>query len=293
MKAALLIVGTVTCFAFMDATAKWLGTVAALPSLQVVAFRYLVSVVFASLLLNPLRLREHARTRRPALQIGRSAMLVLSTTCSYVAVCHMELTVMTTLVFAAPLITPLLAGPLLGEKIGPRRIIAVLIGFAGVLVVTRPFGHAFDAWALLPLAGALLNALYSIATRKLAASDPPETTLFYTGTVGSAVLLPVLFGVWQTPPTPLAWTLLLLIGALGALAHWLLILAHRRAAASFLAPFNYAQLLWTIVIGRVAFGEIPDAWTLTGGGIIIAAGLYVFHRERVRAREGGAGTTAS
>ena len=251
--------------------------------------RYLGSVVIVSLLLGPTRLPSIARTNRPGLQCLRSTCLLLSTICSYVSLCYLSLTEMTTLTFVSPLLVPLLAGPFLGEKIGPRRITAIIIGFAGVLVVTRPGFHAMSLAVLLPLTGAGLNAFYNVTTRKLSGQDTPETTLFYTGLVGAAAMLPVLGAVWTTPATLLEWVLLALIGTLGALAHWLLILAHKYAPASLLAPFFYTQLLGAALIGTIAFGELPGSWTLLGGGIIIASGLYVFYREQaVRRTQGSA-----
>jgi drug/metabolite transporter (DMT)-like permease len=267
----------------MDASAKWLGQHA--NPMQIVAVRYIGSAFFVILLLNPLHIPRLLRTNRPCLQCVRSACLVLSTTCAYVAVHYLALTDMTTLTFASPLIVPLLAGPFLGEKIGPRRVIAIGVGFAGVLLVTRPGGHGLHPAALLVLVGALMNAFYSIATRKLAECDTPETTLFYTGMVGSVVLLPVLPFVWTTPTQPAVWALMAGISVLGALAHWLLILAHKYAQASLLAPFYYMQLFGAVVIARIVFNETPDKWTLSGGAVIIASGLYVLYREQVRKRE--------
>jgi drug/metabolite transporter (DMT)-like permease len=200
----------------------------------------------------------------------------------WTAVRFITLTKLTSITFAAPLIVALLAGPLLGEKIGPRRLVAVFVGFAGVLVVTRPFGGAMHPATVLAVVAAFANALYSILTRKLAAFDRPETTMFYTGLVGSVIMLPVLPFVWTTPAHVQTWAVLLCLGLLGALAHWLLILAHRRAPASLLAPFYYTQLLGAVAIGLVVFGEVPDRWTIVGSSIVIGSGLYLFYRERVR-----------
>ncbi|MDR2981622.1 MAG: DMT family transporter, partial [Puniceicoccales bacterium] len=203
----------------------------------------------------------------------------------YVALRYLPLTELTAINFASPLIVTLLVGPFLGEKIGPRRVIAVIIGFIGVLIVTRPGGHGIHVAALLALVGSLTNAFYSIATRKLVGHDSPETTMFYTGMVGSVALAPVLFFVWSTPNSLLTWAVMLLIGALGAIAHWLLILAHKHSPASVLAPFYYAQLIGAAIIAMIVFGEFPDIWTILGGSIVIGSGLYVLYRERVRKRE--------
>jgi drug/metabolite transporter (DMT)-like permease len=269
----------------MDASAKWLGTAGDVPPVQLVALRYFISFLFTGFILNPFARPALLRTRRPVLQITRAACLVLSTACTYVAVRHMSLTEMTAIVFAAPLIVPLLSVAFLGEKVGPRRVLAIVVGFCGVLVITRPGGHELGWVALLPLLGALLNAFYSVSTRKLASVDAPETTMFYTGMVGSATMMPALFFVWETPEGLVQWTAIILMGAGGALAHWLLILAHKHAPASLLAPFNYAQIIGAALIGLLVFGDVPDSWTFAGAAIIILSGLYVFYREQVVRRE--------
>jgi drug/metabolite transporter (DMT)-like permease len=274
------IVGTVWCFACMDGAAKWLGRT--LNPAQTIACRYVFSFLVVGLFINPWRRPGVLRTRHWGLQCGRALCLVGATASGWTAVRFIALTKLTSITFAAPLIVALLAGPMLGEKIGPRRLVAVLIGFAGVLVVTRPFGGATHPAALLAGVAAVANALYSILTRRLAAYDPPETTMFYTGLVGSVIMLPILPFVWRAPATPQVWATLGVLGLLGALAHWLLILAHRRAPASLLAPFYYLQLLGAVIVGFLAFGEVPDHWTLLGSGIVTASGLYLVYRERIR-----------
>ncbi|MDR2429838.1 MAG: DMT family transporter [Puniceicoccales bacterium] len=278
-----MIVCTVMCFACMDSMAKHLGKTHS--PLQIAALRYIGSVIVTLLLLRPWRAPRRMRTGRPVLQIVRSACLALSTVFAYISLGFLPLTELTTIYFASPLVVSLLAGPFLGEKTGPRRIAAVIVGFIGVLIVLRPSSSAVNAITLVPLVGAVLNALYNIATRKLAGEDAPETTMFYTGMVGMALLLPVLPFVWTAPAAALDWALLGALGTVGALAHWLLILAHKNAPASMLAPFCYTQLLGALVISDLFFDEVPDAWTLAGSAIIISSGLYVFYREAVRRRE--------
>lgn len=276
----LLTLAAVICFSAMDASAKWLGR--HVNPAQVIAARYIVSFVCVALFFNPWTRPGVLRTRRLGLQCLRAVCLVVATFAGWTAVRHMPLTQLTSIVFAAPLIVAVLAGPMLGEKIGPRRLVAVMVGFLGVLVVTRPFGHAMPPATAFAVIAALANAFYSIFTRKLAAADPSETTMIYTGLVGTLVMLPLLPAVWERPDGATTWAVMIVLGALGALAHWLLILAHRYAPASTLAPLYYAQLIGAVVLGYVAFSEVPDRWTWAGSAIVIGSGLYLFYRERVR-----------
>ena len=264
--------------------AKWLSR--GLDPIQLAAVRYIGSFLLTGAFFNPWTRTGILRAQRPWLQCGRAFCLALATVCAFTALSFLRLTEVTSITFAAPLVVALLAGPLLGERLGPARIAAVVAGFAGVLVVTRPGVGGLHPAALLAVAAACANALYSIATRLLAAHDPPETTLFYTGLVGSALFAPVLPFVWADRRA-LAWLLLPALGLFGAFGHWLLILAHRRAPASVLAPFFYTQLLWATLLGLLVFGETPDRWTLLGGGIVMASGLHLVARERTRARVAG------
>ena len=275
-----LMIGAVACFACLDATAKWVNR--STDPIQTAAVRYLGSFLLVGAFFNPWTRTRILRTRRPWLQCARALCLVFATVCAFFALSFLRLTEVTSITFAAPLLVALLAGPLLGERIGARRLTAVLVGFAGVLVVTRPASGGLHPAALLAVAAACANALYSIATRFVAAYDPPETTLLYTGLVGSAVFVPVVPFVWVSPSSALGWALLAALGAFGALGHWVLILAHKRAPASVLAPFFYAQLLWATVLGFLVFGEVPDRWTLIGGAIVITSGLYLVSLERAR-----------
>jgi drug/metabolite transporter (DMT)-like permease len=275
-----LMCGAVLSFACLDATAKWLNHT--LDPLLTVWVRYIGSVVFVSLFVNPWTTPGVVRTRRPWLQAGRSILLLGSTALNFIALQYLQLTETISIMFAVPLLVALLAGPLLGEWAGPRRLAAIAVGFVGVIVVTRPgFGGLHPA-ALLCLASAVCYALYSIATRLLAGSDSSATTMFYSGLAGVVLVTPILPLVWSAPDSALVWTMMILVGAYGAIGHWLLILAHARAPAPVLAPFIYTQLVWMIALGFLVFGDLPDRWTLTGSAIVVASGLYLLHRERIR-----------
>jgi len=132
---------------------------------------------------------------------------------------------------------------------------------------------------LLCVAGAICYSVYNISTRILARTDANETTLFYSNFVGSVAALPALPFVWTTPHEPIVIALMVLIGALGSVGHYLLIAAHRLASATVLAPFIYSQLIWAIAAGYLVFGQLPSEWTLIGAAIVIASGLYILYRE--------------
>jgi drug/metabolite transporter (DMT)-like permease len=274
-----LMCGALACFAGLDAAAKWASR-SVDPMLAVWA-RYVSSVVLVSLVLNPWTAPGLLRTRRPLLQTGRSVLLLGSTALNFFALQHLQLAESISIQFATPLLVALLAGPILGEWIGPRRLAAVGIGFVGVLVITKPGAEGLHPAVFLSVGSAVCYALYGISTRLLAASDSSATTMTYSGLAGVLLLTPALPLFWETPSLPVAG-LLLATGAFGALGHWLLILAHARAPAPVLAPFIYTQLIWMTALGYVLFGDVPDAGTLAGGAILVASGLYLLARERAR-----------
>jgi drug/metabolite transporter (DMT)-like permease len=138
---------------------------------------------------------------------------------------------------------------------------------------------------LLSFAGAVCYAFYVIATRVLSRTDSSETTQFYTNVVGAVIMSAIVPFVWTRPDGTLTTGLMLLIGLLGGTGHYLLILAHRLAPASTLAPFIYTQMVWTTALGFIVFGDLPHRWTIVGGLIVVGSGLYLLHRETVRKSE--------
>jgi drug/metabolite transporter (DMT)-like permease len=271
--------GATICFACLDTTAKWLN--AEMNPLQTTFARYLVSMILIAAVVNPVTSPGLLRARRPGLQAIRSLLLLFSTMANFIALRYLQLAEATAIIFAAPLIVALLSGPLLGERVGPRRMAAVAVGFVGVLIVMRPGLGALHPIALLSFFGAVSYALYTLSTRFLASHDSTHTTLFYSGLAGVILLAPVLPFIWTWPRSGLEWALLLSTGAWGGLGHFLLIVAHRRAPAAVLAPFIYTQMVWMLVFGWFIFDQIPDMWTLIGAGIVVASGLYLLYRERV------------
>ena len=273
-----LMTGAVACFACLDASAKYLN--AYVDTLEVVWARYTSAFLLALILSNPLTRPGVMTTRRPLLQVGRSALLLGSTMLNFFALKFLQLDEALSILFSTPFLVAVLSGPMLGERMGWRRWSAIGVGFAGVLVVTRPGLGGIHPAALLSLASAFCYAIYSITTRVLSRTDSNETTLFYSNMVGAAAMLPVMPFVWTTPRHWLVIGLLVGLGVFGSIGHYLLIAAHRLAPASLLAPFIYTQLVWVILFGYVVFAHVPTAWTIAGSAIVVASGLYVLYRER-------------
>ena len=273
-----LMCGAVACFGFLDTTAKYLNLY--MGTLQVVWARYTGALLFPFIVSNPWTRPGLLRTTRPALQIGRSVLLLGSTLCNFVALRYLQLDEAIAIVFSMPFFVAALSGPMLGEWVRWRRWTAIAVGFVGVVVIARPGRDTFQPAALLSLAAALSYALYSIVTRILARTDSNETTLFYSNLVGAMALLPVVPFVWITPTDPLVIALMVATGAMGSLGHYLLIAAHRLAPAAVLSPFIYSEIVWVIALGYLVFGDLPNRWTLVGCAIVVASGLYILHRER-------------
>jgi drug/metabolite transporter (DMT)-like permease len=181
------------------------------------------------------------------------------------------------------------AGPLLNEWVGWHRMLAIIAGFIGVLLVMHP-GIGTAHWAmLLALVATLGYAFYNLATRYLAGFDPPEVTQTYTPLAGLLIMAPFALAAWHWPSGAFQWLLLASLGFWGGLGHWLLILAHRGAPASVLAPFIYLGLIWMSAAGFLVFGDVPTWWTLSGAAVVILSGLYLLARERKALGETQAG----
>lgn len=271
----------VMSFALTDTTAKWLS--AHINVLIVVWARYVIHFALSLLVFNPWTVPGLMRTKRPVLQIVRSALLFATTALNFTALQFLQLDQTVSIMFSIPFFVALFAGPLLGERVGLERWLAIVVGFAGILLVVRPGAGGIHPAAILSLVAAATYALYSITTRMLARTDASKTTLFYTALVGSVVASIPLPFVWETPRDPAVIGAMLGLGAVAGAGHFVLILAHARAPAATLAPYIYTQILSMIALGWLVFGQVPSLWTLAGAAIVIASGTYLLVRD-ARAR---------
>jgi len=271
--AAWMLLGA-SCIAIVDAMAKYLSP--QIHGVQVV-WGYVgasLIILLAVMLGRGESLVSLARTRRPLLQVARAMLLVCSLSALFVSLRYLPLAVATSVSFTAPLMIAALSGPMLGERVGAARWVAVLVGMVGATLVVRPGTDVFQWAALLTILGAFFFALFNIATRMLGGTDRPLTTVLYTFVVSTALVSVAMPVVWVTPSTS-QWLLFAVSGLLGFVAHFSMARSMVLADASAVAPLHYVRLVWAIGIGLLVFNHVPDAWTLAGGGLIVASGIYV------------------
>ncbi len=265
-------------FSLLDASAKHLGET--YHPAQVAWARFAGHAVLAVVMVNPWSVPGGYRTNWPMLQLVRSVLLACTTLLNFWALQTLRLDQTITIFFTTPLLIAIIAGPMLGEWVGPRRLAAIFVGLVGVMVVTRPGIAEWQPAYLISISSAFLYALYSLLTRMVGSTDSSWTSFLYVPMIGTLAVMPALPGVWITPQTAFDLGLMCVLGVLGGVGHLLLIIAHRRAPAAALAPFIYLQLVWMASLGWLVFGDRPDIWTVAGAAIVVGSGLYVFLRER-------------
>lgn len=290
IRAILLMCATVTLFSCLDASAKYLVLNTNIPTAQVVWMRFIGQVVLMAIILGPATIPSLLRTKKLGLQIIRSFLMVACTACNFIAVKYLRLDQTVAIAFLAPLVVAALAGPFLGEWVGWRRVLAILIGFAGILIVVRP-GFTEVHWAFgISFLSMLAYALFMLVTRKLSTFDPPLVTLFYALLAGTLLGAPFALSEWVWPQSLGLWLQLATLGAFGGLGHYLLIHAYRLAPASSVTPFMYFQLISMVGLGYVIFGDVPDVWSLVGSLVVVGSGIYLVHREHALHKEAVAAT---
>ena len=275
-RGVLMMCVAVLCFATMNGFVKELR-IQELPLVEIIWGRYFFHTLLV-LAIFPRKIPTLLSGSDKKLQVIRSILVLLATACMFTAVGLMPLADAVAITFIAPLLITALSVPLLKERVGLRRWIAVFVGFVGMIVIVRPGGGLFQLAALLPISVTIFYALYQIITRVISHRTDPINSLFYTAIVGGVLMSLIVPFFWQTP-TLEQWGLLIVAGFLGGLGHWAIIMAYQRAEAPLVAPFAYSELIWAILLGLTLFGDFPDLWTLVGAGIIALSGIYILQRE--------------
>jgi drug/metabolite transporter (DMT)-like permease len=274
-----LILGSTVFLGASDVTAKYLS--ATLPSIEIAWIRFLVFALIMVPAMLPGSPLYALQSDRRGLQVMRGVALLSSSLFFISGLRFLPIAEASATGFVAPLFVTALSIFFLGESVGVRRWLATAVGLIGVLIILRPGSSAFHPAAFFPLVSALAWACTLIMTRMLSGKAPAITTMAYSSIAGVCILTALVPLVWVAP----SWHDVLFgifIGVASTAGQWIVVLAFRYADASVLAPFSYTQLLWVSLLGFMVFGEVPDAWTVTGAVFIVASGLYTAHRERVR-----------
>lgn len=279
LRGALLALGAFAVFASHDAAIKALG--AHYHAAQIVFFSALFGLPAALMLVIRDRAPASLWPRDPMGVALRSSAVVVGSLCSFFAFSAVPMAQAYAIFFSTPILVTLLAIPLLGERVGLRRAVAIVVGLVGVLIVLRPGQAALGVGHLSALGGALASSLVAIMTRRLGGSERMVVLLVYPMLGNIAVMGLLQFLVYR--PVEAEHLLLMIYVAFGAfLGMSLLIAAYRASEAVIVAPMQYSQIIWAVVFGLLLFDEVPDAQTLFGAAVVMASGVYILMRERAR-----------
>jgi len=274
-----LMVITTIVFASQDGLSKYLATEYNVYMVVMIRYWFFAAFIMTISSRKPGGIKQVAKTKTPLLQIFRSLVLVAEMCVTVLAFTLLGLAETHAIFASYPLIIAMLSGPILGEHVGWRRWLAICVGFFGILIILNPGNGIFSPYALVPLAGAILFALYGLLTRYAGQYDKSSTSFFWTGTVGCIAMTAIGLNFWD-PVSQADWSIMLILSASGMLGHFLLIKCYEVAEASAVQPFAYLQLIWASLIGVIIFGEKITTNVLLGACIIVGAGLFTLWRER-------------
>lgn len=265
---------------FLDAIAKYLGQ-QGLPVMQIVwarlFFGAILTMPFALKLAGPRGLVPNM----PVVHAVRASFMIAATGFFFAALHYQSIADTLAIFFVQPLVITLLSPWVLGEKVGLRRWVAVVIGFIGTLIIIRPGLQVLTPGVPLALGSGTCLAIYLLMTRRISGSAPAMVTTFYTSLMGAIIMSAIVVFVWQTP-TPAQWGFFVLLSAIANGGHYLIIRAYDHAEASLLAPLAYSEMIMATFVGWYFFGDFPDLWTFVGVAILIACAIYISWRERVQ-----------
>ena len=275
----LLMIATTFVFAVQDGISRHLADNYNVIMIVMIRYWFFAAFVITIATRQSGSIRAAAATKQPILQITRGTLLAVEI-CVMVSAFVLLGLVESHAIFACyPLLIAALSGPVLGEKVGWRRWVAIGIGFVGVLVILQPGYTVFAPAAAIPLLSAFMFALYGLLTRYAARKDSTATSFFWTGTSGAVVM--TVAGVWfWEPMTAADWRWMSALCVTGAAGHWLLIKTYEVAEASAVQPFAYLQLVFASAIGIFLLGETLRPNVALGAAIVVGAGLFTLWRAK-------------
>ena len=267
-------------FAFLDTTTKYV--VQSVPVLMALWVRYLMQAVLSSAFLLPVHGRAVWRTHQLRLHLLRGLLLVFSTILAILSVRLMPVAEFVAIVMVTPVVVTVLSATVFSERVSPVQWGCVVLGFAGAMLIIQPGSARFGWSTLLPLACMGASAGYQLLSSHLGKTENPATVhvlSMWTGAIVSTLLLP--WG-WSAVPSVWLWSLLLMMGAVGAISHFLLVLAYQRAPATMVVPYMYSQVGFAVLFGWLVFGEFPGPWAAAGIGLVVLSGLGNVWQMRLR-----------
>lgn len=292
MKGMAIMAACMLVLPVMDAIAKYMATFEAMSPGQVTFYRFF----FQFLSVLPFVLITGAsmfRAKRPWMNLLRGVLHAASSLLFFIAVKYMPLADVFAIYFVEPFMLTMMSAIFLGDKVGWRRWMAIAVGFGGAMIVIQPSYAIFGWTALLPVACAFLFSLYLFLNRAIGEADAPQVMQTVAG-IGGMAFTGLALGVGSglgsadfAPSLPSSWTglvLLMLLGSISGYIHLMVVHAFRLAALSLLAPFQYFEIISATVLGYALFGDFPTASKWVGIIIIVASGLFIIWRERVRSR---------
>jgi drug/metabolite transporter (DMT)-like permease len=272
-----LMLASIAVFSAMDGLSKYLTQ--GYSPVEIAWVRYVVMLLCLVPAIWVAGPRRALATANPGLQVIRGLGMLGSTLLFILSLAHLPIAEATVIGFLSPIMVAAASLPVLGERVGIQRWLAVVAGFLGVMIVVQPGTESFRWAAVYPLLASVSWTLAFVVTRHARGEDSSLVMLGYTGIVGGAITTLALPFVW-TWPGPLDWVVMLAAAGCYALAQWLLVLALRFASAATVAPISYSQMVWAGLIGWLAFGAVPDPATVIGSIVIVLSGLFVWQYER-------------
>lgn len=274
-----LMIAAVATFAAQDGFSRYLAETYNTPMIIMVRYWVFAGFVTFLALRRPEGLRAAIASRRPLAHVARAVLLVGEICIIVYGYTRIGLIESHAVFAICPLLIAALSGPLLGERMIWQRWAAIGAGLVGVIVILRPGMGVFSPAALLPLAAALMFALYSILTRLTTRDEPTFPAFFWPGVIGAVLMTGFGLPFWQTI-APADWPLLLGYCALSVFSHWLLLKCYEQIEASRVQPYAYLQIVFVTLIGITVYDETLAPLVALGAGVIIAAGLYALSLER-------------